>query len=315
MTKLENIANWLADRQRKYADGLAIFAEFASDAVKSKCEKYFNEVKEEPNQFDPHFTMLVSKVSDIFRNISLVPDNYPEATKMMEAVIDSELTGDVKAKFDALSLELKTVSAEKQELEDRIDELEDSEEDKESEIEELESQLEEKEEKILQLQSEIDKLSEQSGIKIVAEKDLPKNIAVLYDRIKEITPLIASLHADLTKASTDDERKVIANELCKLDDERRANWDKIDDWSVGKNLKIDEPKPEYSADQLIRGQQIQIRLGQLKLNIERSQASIVKFQTEGKKNKEAGAQARLDAYTKEFNDLTAELNAGKSDVK
>ena len=49
------LQNWLADRKRKYADGLALFQALAPEEMRKKYIAFFSEVKEVP-QFDSHFT-------------------------------------------------------------------------------------------------------------------------------------------------------------------------------------------------------------------------------------------------------------------
>ena len=61
------IKQWLADRRRKYADGLALFNKYASSELKSKFGAYFNEVNSCP-AFDGHMTTLVNKLTVIDRD-------------------------------------------------------------------------------------------------------------------------------------------------------------------------------------------------------------------------------------------------------
>ena len=61
------IKQWLADRRRKYADGLALFNKYASQELKSKFGAYFNEVNSCP-AFDGHMTTLVNKLTVIDRD-------------------------------------------------------------------------------------------------------------------------------------------------------------------------------------------------------------------------------------------------------
>lgn len=79
------------------------------------------------------------------------------------------------------------------------------------------------------------------GVKIITEESLSPSIRKAYARIKEIAPLYASLHNDVANQDIPpEERQPIAEELCKLDDERRKLWKQIDTWRKGKvncNLK------------------------------------------------------------------------------
>lgn len=69
------LQNWLADRKRKYADGLALFQALAPEEMRKKYIAFFSEVKEVP-QFDSHFTVLVNKLTTVARLSSgPTPDN------------------------------------------------------------------------------------------------------------------------------------------------------------------------------------------------------------------------------------------------
>ena len=64
---MTTIKQWLADRRRKYADGLALFNTYASPELKSKFGTYFNEIDSCP-AFDGHMTTLVNKLTVIDRD-------------------------------------------------------------------------------------------------------------------------------------------------------------------------------------------------------------------------------------------------------
>ena len=66
------LQNWLADRKRKYADGLALFQALAPEEMRKKYIAFFSEVKEVP-QFDSHFTVLVNKLTTVARLSSAQP--------------------------------------------------------------------------------------------------------------------------------------------------------------------------------------------------------------------------------------------------
>jgi hypothetical protein len=62
---------------------------------------------------------------------------------------------------------------------------------------------------------------------------MPDTLQKTYDRNKSIGKEMLALHTKLKVSAdlSDDERKVIAKELVSLEDEKNANWQKIDIWS------------------------------------------------------------------------------------
>lgn len=74
---LEQLQNWLGDKKRKYALGLALFIALASIEFKAKYQAFLESV-EDPEPHDIHFTMLINKLSTIERNMLLNPDAYKD---------------------------------------------------------------------------------------------------------------------------------------------------------------------------------------------------------------------------------------------
>lgn len=133
---------------------------------------------------------------------------------------------------------------------------------------------------------------------------LPSEQRQWYSRIRDIVPLMAKLHADLSSATSDDERKKIADDLCSLDDERRKLWDLLDSWKerTGKTL-LDEPDRSYSDNGTVRGLEMARRRKRLKDNIRTTKMSIARFEKNGQQEAMKHALERLEHYKKELDDL------------
>lgn len=91
---MTTIKQWLADRRRKYADGLALFNKYASPELKSKFGAYFNEVDSCP-AFDGHMTTLVNKLTVIDRdaNLSQVSTATPTAGVISSGTMKPKASG------------------------------------------------------------------------------------------------------------------------------------------------------------------------------------------------------------------------------
>lgn len=307
------LQNWLADRKRSYADGVALFMALAPEEMKRKLSTFFNEVKDAP-QFDSHYTVLVNKLTVIARNsgaqkVVMVSD---KATGLIATAVG--ITKAVDKAADKIRSEkvLKEILIKESELfalRDRIRELEGDNEDKTDEIERLESDLEEKTDELEELQEKFAQL--RPGAKIVTYSSLPDNIRPMFDRVREITPLYASLFTEMqNEALTPEQREPIAKQVYDLWTERAGLWDQIDAWAEGKKveLKVDEKRTaELPADQVIQGMQIANRIERLKENIRRTQVSITNHEKNGKMNLMQKAQQRLDDYKKELSELESKV--------
>lgn len=328
---LEIIQTWLAKPSGRYFDGLAIFLLLAGAEIKKKYEVFFSEVKEEPAQFDIHFTMLVNKVAAIesavkinpkaFEGIELVlkatgPDVETQALLDAKNAEIAELTTvaaekateveTLKEKLDALKLETSEVTGENEELSEKIEELE-------TEIEDAEDEISDNKEKVETLESEIAELKAKRGIQIIPFKDLPADLQKMYSRVQEITPLMAKIHAEIAVESISaTKRKGLVKKLCDLDDERRSAWDAIDAWSEGKNVTdvpVQKEELAYDVDPLIAGAQMLRRILKLKENIKNSKMILETSEREVLKE---NAQKRIAAYELELAELEAKT---KPEVK
>ena len=287
---LKNIQEWLADPKRKYADGLAIFKTAAAPEIKKKYGEYFSAVEGEPEQFDMHFGMLINKVSDIENKMRINPDAFKDLTLLVAPVDNSKEIAAKEAEISTLKATIETLQSkeiESTEIEDNATVI----------------SLTEAEEKLLALETELETLKEKRGISIVQYDNLPEDIKKLYDRVKAITPLMASLHADISVEEIHpNTRKSLAKKLCDLDDERRLAWDAIDVWSEGKTVEPTLEANSFSDDVLVKGMQIARRMERLKENINRSKDSAEKADRQTIK---ASALARIEKYEKELAELQA----------
>lgn len=305
------LQNWLADRQRKYADGVALFRALAPEDMRSKYLTFFSEVSDAP-QFDSHYTVLVNKLTFIARMAGAKPQMMAVevAAKTMVTAVAIAKAADKKAnevQGDKVLKEILVKESELFALQDKITALEDDNEDKSEEIATLESDLEEAQEELQELQDRLAVL--RPGAKIVTYSALPDNIRLIFDRVRYITPLYASLFTEMQNESlTPEQREPIAKQVHALWIERAGLWDQIDAWAEGKKveLKIEEKRTEeLPADQVIRGMQMANRIERLKENIRRTEVSVLNHDKNGKLNLKQKAEQRLSEYCKELATLEA----------
>lgn len=245
------LQNWLADRKRKYADGLALFQALAPEEMRKKYIAFFSEVKEVP-QFDSHFTVLVNKLTTVARLSSAQPQitisergsillkTAVAATKAIEKTAN-QLKGDKVLK------EILVKESELFKLQDKITELEEDNDDKSGEIDQLQAELEEAQEELQELQDQFALL--RPGAKIATYSSLPDNIRTIFDEVRQITPLYAALFTEMqNEALTPEQRKPIADQVHELWSRRAKLWDQIDAWAEGKQiqLKTEVQKPRSS---------------------------------------------------------------------
>ncbi|WP_291528585.1 hypothetical protein [Bacteroides sp. UBA939] len=309
MNRNEQLTNWLGDRQRKYADGVALFNALARQVQKEKYAAYFATSPANPHIFDPHFTQLVNCLTRISREIRESPSLYPAAN---EPVIETKEV-DEKQRTEELTKRTTAIMAHEQQIEElteRIEDLEDS--DNAGEIAELQEQIDKHRAELEQLRKEVDILNA-PGVKIVTEASMPPSIRKAYTRIKEIVPLYASLHNDIANPGiTDEVRKSLAEELCKLDDERRKLWKGIDDWSEGKGtLDLDAQRPVFSDNPVVRGIELIRHVKRLKENIVNSRKSAEKAQKDGRQTVYENAMKRIAAYEKDLTETEKEIAGEK----
>ena len=285
--KLNLLEQWLSNPKRKYADGLALFNALATEALRTKYGQYLNEADPDTqHQFSQPMSIMTNKLAQLRQMAQIKPELFAAVE-----IITEKDDLDISAKKEVI----KNLRAEMEYLKEQLD-------DKDSDNTEMKDLLEEKEELLESLGNELKQLEEKRGLQIVEKKNLPKKMQALYDRNRQITPLMASLHAEISNESISDEkRKELRDALCSLDDERRANWDKIDDWAEGKDVKIAEPEKVLSDnDPIIAGMMMANRIIRLKENIKRSQESAASGKTELIRT---NAAKRVEVYKAELAEL------------
>lgn len=259
-------------------------------------------------------TTLQNQISELDNKIKgLNNDKKVLKTKLTQLETENEelsnkvtnLTNQIKS----LDSEIGELTNEKDNLESDLEELNETLDQKDSDIEDLEEELEQKSTEIEQLKTDL----ESKGLKVVTDEDLPADLKKKRTRIKEIVPLMAKIHAELSDLTlTDDQRKSKALELCELDDERRALWDSIDEYLSGKDSLLAEDKTvEYSQDPVIRGMQIANRIKRVKENIKRNEEAVQKHIKNKKPNLELRAQNLVEGYRLELEQLESMLNDKK----
>lgn len=303
------LQNWLADRKRKYADGLALFQALAPEEMRKKYIAFFSEVKEVP-QFDSHFTVLVNKLTTVARLSSAQPQitisergsmllkTAVAATKAIEKTADQQ-------KGDKVLKEILVKESELFKLQDKITELEEDNDDKSGEIDQLQAELEEAQEELQELQDQFALL--RPGAKIATYSSLPDNIRTIFDEVRQITPLYAALFTEMqNEALTPEQRKPIADQVHELWSRRAKLWDQIDAWAEGKQIQLKtevQKTEELPADQLLKSMQIANRIERLRENIRRTETSIAQHEKNGKLNLRQKAEQRLAYYKRELAEL------------
>lgn len=303
------LQNWLADRKRKYADGLALFQALAPEEMRKKYIAFFSEVKEVP-QFDSHFTVLVNKLTTVARLSSAQPQitisergsillkTAVAATKAIEKTAN-------QLKSDKVLKEILVKESELFKLQDKITELEEDNDDKSGEIDQLQAELEEAQEELQELQDQFALL--RPGAKIATYSSLPDNIRTIFDEVRQITPLYAALFTEMqNEALTAEQRKPIADQVHELWSRRAKLWDQIDAWAEGKQIQLKtevQKTEELPADQLLKGMQIANRIERLRENIRRTETSIAQHEKNGKLNLRQKAEQRLADYKRELAEL------------
>lgn len=308
MKRKDLLFNWLANRQRTYADGMELFRQMASEAMKQRYGNYLEQVTGRVSHpFDPHFTQLVNCLSRIAQNLraGIVIGAAEEELDIRQITADEATKNEEAAKR---TTRIQVLSQQNNELQLRISDLENDSDNHATEIDELSAQVESNLEEIRQLRKEVDALNA-PGVKVVTEASLPKSLQQAYTRIKEIAPLYASLHNDIAQSDLpDDERRQLAEQLCDLDDERRKLWRKIDEWAEGKGkVELDTRRPEYSDNAVVRGYEIARQIKRLKENIKNSTSAAEKAQADGRQNVYDNAVRRIERYQQELKELEEEL--------
>ena len=137
---------------------------------------------------------------------------------------------------------------------------------------------------------------------VVNLDQLPAELSAERDRLKDIVPIMAKLHADMANEKmADDHRAAIRAELVRLDDERRAIWQKID--SAGVEVEKSELETAVEANMMALGAKTALRIGQLKSYITRNQEALKTHTEAGNQKKADNAREKIEAYTKELEEL------------
>lgn len=309
MKRKEQLQQWLGDRRRTYADGLRLFRALASDAMAKRYSAYLEQSADGvSNPFDPRFTQLVnclSKISHAIRSGQHIPAAEEE---LLTVTVPAD---DKTVEREARQRRIEELKADNEDIATRIGYLEDENGTHADDIAELQEQMEQNLDEIQQLRKDVEQLSA-PGVKIVTEESLTPELKKAYQRIKEIAPLYASLHADIASESTpDDDRKRLADKLCDLDDERRELWKQIDDWAEGKGVRLDEKRPEYSDNPTVRGYEMARQMKRLRQNIANSQEAADKAQADGRQTIYENAMKRLERYRAELKELEEEIQGEK----
>lgn len=141
---------------------------------------------------------------------------------------------------------------------------------------------------------------------VVNIDQLPAELSAEHDRLKDIVPIMAKLHADMAdEKMADDHRAAIRAELVKLDDERRAIWKKID--SAGVEVEKSELETAVETNMIALGAKTALRIGQLKSYITRNQDGLKKHIEAGNQKKADTSRENIAKYTKELEELQALL--------
>lgn len=309
MKRKEQLQQWLGDRRRTYADGLRLFRALASDAMAKRYSAYLEQSADGvSNPFDPRFTQLVnclSKISHAIRSGQHIPAAEEE---LLTVTVPAD---DKTVEREARQRRIEELKADNEDIATRIGYLEDENGTHADDIAELQEQMEQNLDEIQQLRKDVDQLSA-PGVKIVTEESLTPELKKAYQRIKEIAPLYASLHAEIASESTpDDDRKRLADKLCDLDDERRELWKQIDDWAEGKGVRLDEKRPEYSDNPTVRGYEMARQMKRLRQNIANSQEAADKALADGRQTIYENAMKRLERYRAELKELEEEIQGEK----
>ena len=137
-----------------------------------------------------------------------------------------------------------------------------------------------------------------------AVNDIPEAFDVEKKRLKEIVPLMARIHADMSvETLADDKRSILRRELIALDDERRAIWAKIDT-GIASPDKSDEEK-SVEMNMLELGRKSEQRIGALRSYIRRNEDALKKHIASGNTKKADNARMKILEYTKELKELEA----------
>lgn len=316
MNNQQLLNNWLGDRRRKYADGVSLFRTLGRPQEKKRYLEYLEDgLGKVTHQFDGHFTLLINALARISRDIPLQPSLYPEAFMPVQVVVASVQKA-AEPMNQAKIAEKRTKKGENRseiakirtEIDKSVSDVQDDVSDLDDRVYSLEHVVRSQGDSIDELSDRVEDLSK-PGVKVVTEASMPPSIRKVYDRIKDIVPLYARLHADISHADiSNDERQKLAKQLCDLDDERRRLWGRIDAWSEGKKVELEAERPQYSEDPVVRGYEYARAVHRLKDNIRNSQKAADKAKKDGRTVVYENAMRRIEGYEKELMDIEAKMS-------
>ena len=266
---LKDIQKWLANRNRKYSEGLAYFNKFASQKQKDSFGKYLNAVKDDDiSQFDTagRFPVLVNQVLFCERRIKSSPEQFIEAQSKK------------KVKKSAVNIEGLSGKGIVQDFKVPVKEQTPPADPNEPAI------------------SSLDQLPENfAPIRTRLKELVPYMAKVHADMAVEIAD---DKRAELRKEliALDDERRAI---WVRIDNFLAGN-------QVSK-IEKDDTEKEVEQNMLILGHDLAKKIGLLKSYITRNTESLKKHQAAGNEKKAATAQEKIDMYSKELAELEALL--------
>lgn len=277
---LKKIKIWLANKNRKYSEGLAYFNKFASDKQKDSFGKYLNAVKNDDiSQYDTagRFPLLINQVIFIERSIKSSPAQYIASKTKKKLTINTE----------GLSIGKKDEASKVDKNSPNVPDDNTSAPD-----------------------GDVNATADAKQRAVTSLDQLPENFAPIRTRLKELVPYMAKVHADMAAELADDKRAVLRKELIALDDERRSIWNRIDKFLAGvpeSKIEKDEAETHVEQNMLVLGVELAQRIGLLKSYIKRNTDSLKKHQAAGYEVKAASAQEKIDMYSKELAELEALL--------
>lgn len=137
---------------------------------------------------------------------------------------------------------------------------------------------------------------------------LPESFDQDKERLKEIVPIMAKLHAEMSKSDlAEDKRAGIRSQLVELDGERRAIWAKIEQYQADglePGVEKSELETKVEENMFAMGKDLVTRRSQLRSNITRNNSSLEKYTQAGNAAKIEEVKARLAEYETEL----AEIN-------
>lgn len=84
------LLDWVSGSRRIYLDGVRLFELLASESIKKRYLAYFREVTS-PHGNDPHFTILLDKLSRIAQQVRVSPASFPALGQNFEGVAQTNV--------------------------------------------------------------------------------------------------------------------------------------------------------------------------------------------------------------------------------